>query len=101
MTKKELLFVNISVSFLLLHLFPLLWQAYEPMARIAEKCVKANKFDDCIKLIDRRSTTSVSGNGDMSLRAQLLVTEIYDSELIGEGGLDTIYHAFKHMLNVS
>lgn len=70
------------------------------MACIAEKVVKTNKFDDRIHLIDRRSTTSTAGNGDMPKRAELLVTEIYDSELIGEGGLYTIYHAFQNMLKV-
>ena len=37
---------------------------------------------------------------DLSERANLLVTEIFDSELIGEGVLPTIRHAHDNLLRV-
>ncbi|XP_065186361.1 protein arginine N-methyltransferase 7-like [Sycon ciliatum] len=73
-------------------------EAYAPMARIAEKCIKTNGFEKQISLIDRRSTDVSADSGAMPQRAQLLVTEVFDSELIGEGGLYTIFHAFENML---
>ena len=38
---------------------------------------------------------------DMSERANILVTEVFDTELIGEGAISTFNHAHKHLLTVS
>jgi len=37
----------------------------------------------------------------MPKRANILVTEVFDTELIGEGALPTFHHAHKHLLEVS
>lgn len=38
---------------------------------------------------------------DMSRRADVIVTEIFDSELLGEGILPTMRHAAAHLLKVT
>lgn len=37
---------------------------------------------------------------DMPRKANVLVTEIFDTELLGEGVLPTLAHAWKHLLEV-
>ena len=37
----------------------------------------------------------------MANRADLVVMELFDTELIGEGLLPSMRHAFKHLLKVS
>jgi len=37
----------------------------------------------------------------MDARANVLVTEVFDTELIGEGALGTFQHAHQHLLQVS
>lgn len=39
-------------------------------------------------------------DGDMSQRANILVTEVFDTELIGEGAYGTYTHAHKELLEV-
>jgi len=39
-------------------------------------------------------------DGDMTERANILVTEVFDTELIGEGGIGTFHHAHKCLLQV-
>ena len=38
---------------------------------------------------------------DMSHRANILVTEMFDTELIGEAALSTFSHAHRELLEVS
>jgi len=55
-----------------------------------------------INLIRKRSTEVEVGPGkDMEVKANLLVTEVFDTELIGEGAIGTFNHAHKHLLTVS
>ena len=37
----------------------------------------------------------------MEKRANILVTEVFDTELIGEGALPTFHHSHEHLLEVS
>ena len=37
----------------------------------------------------------------MEGKANILVTEVFDTELIGEGGISTFHHAHKCLLEVS
>ena len=37
----------------------------------------------------------------MPHRANILVTEVFDTELIGEGAIPTFHHAHKELLEVS
>ena len=39
-------------------------------------------------------------DGDLRERANILVTEVFDTELIGEGALGTFQHAHAHLLQV-
>lgn len=76
-------------------------KAFRPMAECAEKIIKNNGFESRIKLIKKKSTEiSVSETGDMKQRANILVTEVFDTELIGEGALPTFKHAHEHLLEV-
>lgn len=43
----------------------------------------------------------VGEGGDMPRRANILVTEVFDTELIGEGAISTFNHAHKNLLEVS
>ena len=61
----------------------------------------ANKHDPAlqIKLIRKRSTkVSVGAGLDMERRANLLVTEVFDTELIGEAAIATFNHAHRNLL---
>ncbi|KAG8041154.1 hypothetical protein G9C98_002142 [Cotesia typhae] len=74
-------------------------RAFRPMAECAEKIIKNNGFESQIKLIKKKSTEIIVGeNGDMERRANILVTEVFDTELIGEGALPTFKHAYEHLL---
>lgn len=71
------------------------------MANCAAKIIKENGFEDRIKLIRKRSTKMIVGkDGDMLKRANILVTEVFDTELIGEGALSTFRHAHEVLLEV-
>uniref|UniRef100_A0A1A9WE86 Protein arginine N-methyltransferase n=1 Tax=Glossina brevipalpis TaxID=37001 RepID=A0A1A9WE86_9MUSC len=72
-------------------------EAFIPMANCAEKILKANNFGDRIKLIKKRSTDITIGK-DMERRANLLVTEVLDTELIGEGAIAIYNHAHANLL---
>jgi len=43
----------------------------------------------------------VGKDGDMPKRANILVTEVFDTELIGEGALSTFRHAHEVLLEVT
>lgn len=72
------------------------------MANCAAKIIKENGFEGRIKLIHKRSTKMTVGKcGDMPKRANILVTEVFDTELIGEGALSTFRHAHEVLLEVT
>jgi predicted RNA methylase len=74
-------------------------EAFDPMAECAAKIIKSNGMSDRIKVINKRSTSLKVGDGlDMPCRANILVTEVFDTELIGEGALKTFSHAHEHLL---
>ncbi|XP_055840399.1 protein arginine N-methyltransferase 7 [Episyrphus balteatus] len=74
-------------------------EAFMPMAHCAEKIMSANGMGEKIKLIKKRSTEIEVGDGkDMNRRANVLVTEVLDTELIGEGAIGIYNHAHKHLL---
>lgn len=72
-------------------------EAFIPMANCAEKILEANKVNNKVKLIKKRSTDIIMGQ-DMHRRANLLVTEVLDTELIGEGAIGIYNHAHNHLL---
>lgn len=72
-------------------------EAFLPMANCAEKILKANGMNDKVQLIKKRSTDLIVGN-DIPRRANLLVTEVLDTELIGEGAIGIYNHAHEQLL---
>lgn len=74
-------------------------EAFKPMSVCAIETIKSNGFDGKIKVIPKRSTDLTVGDaGDLKNRANILVTEVFDTELIGEGALSTFKHAHKELL---
>lgn len=71
------------------------------MAKCAKEVITHNGFGDAIRLIPKRSTNIIVGtNEDMVLKANVLVTEVFDTELIGEGAIGTFNHAHQSLLTV-
>uniref|UniRef100_A0A8C5UYM4 Protein arginine N-methyltransferase n=1 Tax=Microcebus murinus TaxID=30608 RepID=A0A8C5UYM4_MICMU len=74
-------------------------RVFKPMADAAVKIVEKNGFSDKIKVINKHSTeVTVGPDGDMPCRANILVTELFDTELIGEGALPSYEHAHRHLV---
>uniref|UniRef100_A0A2K5CLM5 Protein arginine N-methyltransferase n=1 Tax=Aotus nancymaae TaxID=37293 RepID=A0A2K5CLM5_AOTNA len=74
-------------------------RVFKPMADAAVKIVEENGFSDKIKVINKHSTAvTVGPEGDMPCRANILVTELFDTELIGEGALPSYEHAHRHLV---
>ncbi|XP_039755743.1 protein arginine N-methyltransferase 7 [Pararge aegeria] len=74
-------------------------EAFKPMAECCLKILKMNGVADKITVIPKRSTDlTVGEGGDMNEKANILVTEVFDTELIGEGALSTFYHAHQYLL---
>lgn len=71
-------------------------EAFRPMADCAERIIEINGMADRIKLIKKRSTDIFES--DLPQRANILVTEVFDTELIGEGAIETFNHAHMHLL---
>lgn len=67
-------------------------EAFKPMSECCLKILASNGVADKIKVIPKRSTEiTVGEGGDMEQRANILVTEVFDTELIGEGKTHNIY----------
>ncbi|XP_063970018.1 protein arginine N-methyltransferase 7-like isoform X1 [Lytechinus pictus] len=74
-------------------------EAFPPIAEAAKKIIDVNGFADKITVISKRSTeVTVGPDGDMPVRANILATEVFDTELIGEGAVPTYLHAHKCLL---
>ncbi|XP_034831267.1 protein arginine N-methyltransferase 7-like isoform X1 [Maniola hyperantus] len=74
-------------------------EAFKPMAECCLKILQRNGVADKITVIPKRSTDMTVGeDGDMKEKANILVTEVFDTELIGEGALSTFSHAHKYLL---
>ncbi|XP_055606759.1 protein arginine N-methyltransferase 7 [Uranotaenia lowii] len=74
-------------------------EAFRPMADCAERIIAANGMADRIRLVKKRSTSmQVGPDKDMERKANVLVTELFDTELIGEGAIATYQHAWLHLL---
>ncbi|KAH9543332.1 hypothetical protein CY35_13G059400 [Sphagnum magellanicum] len=72
-------------------------ESYLPMVRLAHKLLHANKVGSGVRLIHKRSDEMEVGT-DMPCRADLLISEILDSQLLGEGLIPTLRHAHEHLL---
>ena len=74
-------------------------EEFRPMAECAARVIADNGFGEKIKLVRKRSTELEVGPGrDLEQRANILVTEVFDTELIGEGAISTYNHAARELL---
>ncbi|CAH0381142.1 unnamed protein product [Bemisia tabaci] len=72
-------------------------EAFEPIGKCAEEVVEKNGFASKIKVVKKRSTELKVGV-DLPYRFNILVTEVFDTELIGEGAVCTFNHAHSELL---
>jgi protein arginine N-methyltransferase 7 len=74
-------------------------ETYTPVANIASEIIKKNGFADKIKMIRKHSKyVRVGMGGDMERKANILVAEVFDTELIGEGAIATYNEAHKYLM---
>lgn len=73
-------------------------EAFLPMADIAYEVIKDNGFAHKIKIVPKRSTSMMVDADMEGMRANILVTEMFDTELIGEGAIETFRHAIDNLL---
>jgi hypothetical protein len=67
------------------------------IASKAREIIEANELSSLIRVVSKKSTEIHVGN-DLPQRANLLVSEIFSSELLGEGVLPSIEDAKKRLL---
>lgn len=72
-------------------------EGVDRVADVAERVAARNGFGDRISIV-RKWSTDVAVGGELPRPADVLVTEIIDCGLVGEGIVDTIRHARKHLL---
>lgn len=74
-------------------------EVFKPMSEAARRIVEKNGFSDKIKIINKHSTeVTVGPDGDMRTKANVLITELFDTELIGEGALPSYEHAHRNLV---
>lgn len=74
-------------------------EVFKPMSEAARCIVEKNGFSDKIKIINKHSTeVTVGPDGDMQTKANVLITELFDTELIGEGALPSYEHAHQNLV---
>ncbi|XP_022875443.1 protein arginine N-methyltransferase 1.6 isoform X1 [Olea europaea var. sylvestris] len=72
-------------------------ESYLPMVKLMRKVLRANGMERKIRIINKRSDELEIGL-DIPSRADVLVSEILDSELLGEGLIPTLQHAHEKLL---
>ncbi|OWM86439.1 hypothetical protein CDL15_Pgr021526 [Punica granatum] len=72
-------------------------ESYLPMVKLMRKVVHINGMGRKISIINKRSD-EVRVGVDIDSRADVLVSEILDSELLGEGLIPTLQHAHDMLL---
>ncbi|XP_010542205.1 PREDICTED: protein arginine N-methyltransferase 1.6 [Tarenaya hassleriana] len=72
-------------------------ESYLPMVKLMRKVVHMNGMGKDINIINKRSDELKVGT-DIASRADVLVSEILDSELLGEGLIPTLQHAHDMLL---
>lgn len=72
------------------------YECFGPMAKCAERVIEENSMSDNIKVLHMRGEAGrVSKECD---KADLLITELFDTELIGEGALPIYRSALLHLV---
>ncbi|KAG2624158.1 hypothetical protein PVAP13_3KG108700 [Panicum virgatum] len=72
-------------------------ESYLPMGKLARRVLRANGMQNQVKVFHKRSDELRVGV-DLDSRADILVSEILDSELLGEGLIPTLQHAHDMLL---
>lgn len=72
-------------------------EAFGPISNIALKIIETNGFKDKINVIQKHSTKVVLGK-DLKEKGNILVTELFDTELIGEGAIEAYNHAHEFLM---
>ncbi|KAL3743273.1 hypothetical protein ACJRO7_018560 [Eucalyptus globulus] len=72
-------------------------ESYLPMVKLMRKVLRANDMARSITVLNKRSD-EVRVGVDIESRADVLVSEILDSELLGEGLIPTLQHAHDMLL---
>lgn len=74
-------------------------EMFKPMAEVARRVVAANGFERVITVVAKRSTeVTVGEDGELPARADIIVSEVLDSALLGEGVLPMLRDAFARLL---
>ncbi len=68
----------------------------QKLALVAGEIIKANGFEQPINLIDKKSTL-LDADKDLPRLADVLVAEVFDVILLGEGALPTLRHAVSNL----
>lgn len=72
-------------------------EAFQPVAQAAKVIILDNGMEGKIKLITKRST-AIMVPEDLEELCNILVSEVFDTELIGEGALGVFIHAHENLL---
>jgi len=72
-------------------------ESNKSISKIASKIISKNGYKDKIRVINKKSTELTIGN-DLSQKADLIISEIFSSNLVGEGVQATILDAKKRLL---
>ncbi|WOG90343.1 hypothetical protein DCAR_0209586 [Daucus carota subsp. sativus] len=72
-------------------------ESYLPMVKLMRKVLRANGMERKVRIINKRSD-EVEVGVDIASRADVLVSEILDSEFLGEGLIPTLQHAHDKLL---
>ncbi|KAL2321576.1 hypothetical protein Fmac_025955 [Flemingia macrophylla] len=72
-------------------------ESYLPMVKLMKKVLRLNAMEGRVKVINKRSDELYVGL-EIPSRAHVLVSEILDSELLGEGLIPTLQHAHDNLL---
>lgn len=72
-------------------------ESYLPMVKLMKRVLRLNGFERKVHVINKRSDELQVGV-DITSRADVLVSEILDSELLGEGLIPTLQHAHDELL---
>jgi protein arginine N-methyltransferase 7 len=67
---------------------------------ICRNVFRENDMDTQKVLLINKNSKNMKVGRDIPSRANVLITEIFDSELFGEGCIETINHARAHLLTV-
>jgi len=72
-------------------------ESYLPMGKLTRRVLRANGMENKVKVFHKRSD-ELRVEVELDSRADILVSEILDSELLGEGLIPTLQHAHDMLL---